>query len=137
MDRDLIILLQEVKKWRDRLDERLQILSEIGKDCAIVIPKRLGEAVLDVQHGEFFSLALIGSLATGSIHFPHDRGAQSVWTSTLEAVERKLAAWQHSGLSKAVVLGVDLNFTLPKEIENISGTRCLSEGRNTLSDRMR
>ena len=54
LDNDMIIFLQEVKTWQDRLDDGMRILSEVGKDCAIAVPSRWGEAVLDVEHGEFF-----------------------------------------------------------------------------------
>jgi hypothetical protein len=39
----------------------------------------------------------------------------------LEKVERQLGAWKNTGKMNAIILGVDLNFTLPGELAPITG----------------
>ncbi len=119
LEQDLV-MMQEVKSWRDDVVGNFRVISELGKDCAILVPSRWQEAVGDIVHGEYFTLALIGHLACGSIHFAHDRGRQSVWTETLERVETNLGERKSSGKAKGIILGVDLNFMLPRNLENIS-----------------
>ena len=57
LDRGLVVLLQELKSWRDDVVGNLRVLSELGKDCAIWIPSSWTEALGDVVHGEYFTLA--------------------------------------------------------------------------------
>ena len=120
LERDQLVLLQEVKTWQDGIVENMRVLSGVGCDCAILVPNNFGH-VSDVVHGNYYSLARVGSLGVGSIHFPHDRGAQDVWSESLSGVRSKLNAWTDTGKIKSIVLGVDLNLTLPMRLESISG----------------
>ena len=115
LEREQLVLLQEVKTWQDGIVENMRVLSEVGCDCAILVPNNFGH-ISDVVH-----LARVGSLGVGSIHFPHDRGAQDVWSESLSGVRSKLNAWTDTGKIKSIVLGVDLDLTLPRRLENISG----------------
>ena len=122
---DLLVLLQEVKTWEDDVVGNFRVLSELGKDCAILIPKSWQTEIGDIIHGEYFTMALVGNLACGSVHFPHDRGKQELWTKMLGEVEQKLDAWSSNGKMKYIILGVDLNFTLPAEFDQITGSLVL------------
>ncbi len=135
LEREQHVLLQEVKSWRDDLVEGMRILSELGKDCAILVPEKWAHSVSEVEHGDYYSLAMVGSLASGSIHFPHSRGAQDVWMSTLTAVENILIAWKTLGNKSSIVLGVDLNFTLPRRMDIITGDN-VCERSNKHPDRL-
>eukprot|EP00973_Karenia_brevis_P030267 4172381-Karenia_brevis.AAC.1 len=76
LSRNLLILMQEVKSWRDDIVGNFRVLSERGKDCGVLIPSRWQGELNDVIHGECFTLALVGSLACGSIHSRCDVGSQ-------------------------------------------------------------
>ena len=88
----MLVLLLEVGTWQDGIVEHMRILSEIGKDCAIAIPRSWGEAVRAVEHGRYYTLALISNFIVGSIHFTHNSGETAVWFDTLQHVEERLNA---------------------------------------------
>ena len=120
LERDQLVLLQEVKTWQDGIVENMRVLSEVGCDCAILVPNSWWH-VSEAVHDNCYLLARVGSLGVGSIHLPHYRGAQDVWSEILSGVRTKLNAWSVTGKIKSIVLGVDLNLTLPRQLENISG----------------
>eukprot|EP00973_Karenia_brevis_P096103 12430622-Karenia_brevis.AAC.1 len=75
--------MQEVKSWKNDVVGNFRVLSELGKDCAVLIPRSWQVEVNKIFHGEYFTMALVGNLACGSIHFTHDRSQQQLWTDTL------------------------------------------------------
>ena len=87
LNSDLLVLLQEVKSWKDDIVGNFRVLSEEGKDCAVLVPNAWAHSIASVVHGQYYSLAILGKLAVGSIHFPHDQGDADVWLETFEGVE--------------------------------------------------
>ena len=42
LEREQLLFLQEVKTWQDGIVENMRVLSEVGCDCAILVPNSWG-----------------------------------------------------------------------------------------------
>ena len=104
---------------------RIQIFSEKGKDCAIGIPISWQANIKDINHKQRSSQLLLDRTAIISTHFPHNQSSHISWHETLDGIESQLNKWQSN--YDNIILGTDLNMTLPKEMHGITG--CLVEPR--------
>ena len=116
-------LLQEVKAWDQYEAKGLQILTEVGSDCGVVVPKRLAPHIKDIKHSKQFSAVQIYEVIFLSVHMPHNGLPDEEAFDVMEEVSKLVQQWKGKPKNPAghVVMGVDLNITLPPAHDPVTG----------------
>ena len=91
------------------------------------MPRAWQEEVRDTIHFERSTLLLSGTLALASAHFRTNQGNNEDWQVTSHQLEDHLDEWNASNRFSMLVSGMDLNFTLPNNLDASTGNITLKQ----------
>lgn len=118
-----IMLLQEAASWGPADVEGYSVYSEIGKDCAILIPHVLNRHVIAFHHSEFFSAVQIFQVMFVSLHLPHSQRPDADVYRCMSEVSALVHPWKskHKPIVSIVLAG-DFKVTLPPDCHPVTGS---------------
>ena len=125
-----IILFQEVASWEAADIDTYAIVSKVGCDCAVGVPSHLRSNIEKSHNDEFFTAIQIFSVCFVFVHLPHSGRPDDEVYSCMTRISALIHNWKsHRKPVKHVILGGDLNVTLPSNLHPITGphvfNRCI------------
>ena len=116
-----VALLQEVASWEAAEYKGYSIITRLGDDCGVAVPRIFSEHVGDTIFASCFTAVLIFRTVFISVHLPDTGKPDVVFEETLEALTVSLQSLKSRNKYSHIVMGGDLNYTLPPNLEGISG----------------